>query len=53
MWTNRFWQAEFWTLAFIIVVMGLIGSLFDRAAACIAVIIFAYLVWNLVQLSRL
>jgi len=53
MWTNRYWQAEFWTLAFIIVVMGLIGSLFDRAAACIAVIIFGYLVWNLIQLSRL
>ena len=53
MWTNRYWQAEFWTLTFIIVVMGLIGSLFDRAAACIAVIILAYLVWNLIQLSRL
>lgn len=53
MWTNRYWQAEFWTLAFIIVVIGLIGSLFDRAAACIAVIIFAYLLWNLIQLSRL
>lgn len=53
MWTNRYWQAEFWTLAFIILVVGLIGSLFDRAAACIAVIIFAYLCWNLIQLSRL
>ena len=53
MWTNRYWQAEFWTLTFIIVVMGLIGSLFDRAAACIAAIILAYLVWNLIQLSRL
>ncbi|RDX35714.1 phosphate regulon sensor histidine kinase PhoR [Kangiella sp. HD9-110m-PIT-SAG07] len=53
MWTNRYWQAEFWTLVFIILVVGLIGSLFDRAAACIAVIIFAYLVWNLIQLARL
>ncbi|AOE49212.1 phosphate regulon sensor histidine kinase PhoR [Kangiella sediminilitoris] len=53
MWTNRFWQAEFWTLAFIIFVVGLIGSLFDRAAASIAVIIFGYLLWNLIQLSRL
>jgi len=53
MWTNRYWQAEFWTLSFVILVVALIGSLFDRAAACIAVIIFGYLVWNLVQLSRL
>lgn len=53
MWTNRYWQTEFWTLAFILVVIGLIGSLFDKAAACIAVIIFSYLVWNLIQLSRL
>ncbi|GAA4357808.1 phosphate regulon sensor histidine kinase PhoR [Kangiella marina] len=53
MWTNRYWQTEFWTLAFVILVVGLIGSLFDRAAASIAVIIFGYLVWNLVQLSRL
>ncbi|MBD3654707.1 phosphate regulon sensor histidine kinase PhoR [Kangiella sp.] len=53
MWTNRYWQTEVWTLAFIILVVGLIGSLFDRAAASIAVVIFAYLFWNLVQLSRL
>lgn len=53
MWTNRYWQTEFWTLAFITLVVSLIGSLFDRAAACVAVILFAYLLWNLVQLSRL
>ena len=53
MWTNRFWQAEFWTLLFILLVLGLMGSLFDRTAECIGAVIFAYLVWNLIQLSRL
>ncbi|PXF63839.1 phosphate regulon sensor histidine kinase PhoR [Kangiella spongicola] len=53
MWTNRHWQAEFWTLAFITLVVSLIGSLFGKAAVCIAIILFAYLLWNLIQLSRL
>ncbi|NVK22467.1 MAG: phosphate regulon sensor histidine kinase PhoR [Kangiellaceae bacterium] len=53
LWTNRYWQAELWTLLFIMLVVGLIGSLFERAAECIALIVFVYLVWNLVQLSRL
>ncbi len=53
MWKHRYWQAELWTLLFTLFVIGLIGSLFNKTAVFIAVIIFAYLVWNLIQLSRL
>ncbi|MRX28587.1 phosphate regulon sensor histidine kinase PhoR [Kangiella sp. HZ709] len=53
MWKSRYWQAELWTLLFIAFVVGLIGSLFSKAALFIAVILFGYLVWNLIQLSRL
>ncbi len=53
MWKNRFWQSELWALLFILFVLGLIGSLFDKAALLIAVVLFFYLLWQLVQLSRL
>ncbi len=53
MWGSRYWQAEFWVLAFVTFVAALIGSLFERTLEVIAVIIFAYLCWNLIQLSRL
>ncbi|WP_251359168.1 phosphate regulon sensor histidine kinase PhoR [Kangiella sp. TOML190] len=53
MWKNRYWQTELWALLFILFVTGLIGSLFNKAALVVALVLLAYLIWNLVQLSRL
>ncbi len=53
MWNNRYWYAEIFAVVFATFVVALMMSLYGKAALGISIILFIYLVWHLIQLSRL
>lgn len=53
MWKSHYWQAEFWTVLLCTITLGFLGSIFSLGSVFVAIILTAYLIWHLYQLSRL